>query len=166
VAKIRCESSQNNHKDCLENRFKITEFYLIPYPCEHRYLINIISEGRQRNVLIDEGTLNMISEGKVSICINGRPVVSLDGDSKSFEVEISGLKENDLKISNLIEARKSKKRLLLGTSALLRKMTKNGWSFSLYDKGEWLLTTGKPASKIGRHIHFNPLRLKRILDVL
>ncbi len=107
----------------------------------------------------------MINEGKIRIGINGIPIVSLDGDSKSFEVEISGLRQNDLKISNLIESRKSKKRMLLETSGLLRKITKNGWSFSLYDKGERLLTTGKPA-KFGRYLHFNPLKLKRILEVL
>jgi hypothetical protein len=116
--------------------------------------------------LIDEEMLDMINEGKVTISINGKPVVSLDSDSKSFEVEISGLKQNDLKLSNLFEAKKKKGRMFLETSHAVRKLAKNGWSFSLYDRGEQLLTAAKSASKLGPSLHFNPLKLKHILDVL
>jgi hypothetical protein len=116
-------------------------------------------------MMIDERTLNIIREGKVTMSINGRPLVSLDSDSKSIGVEISGLKENGLKLSNLFETKMNKGRVFLETSHLLRKLAKNGWSFSVYDRGERLLTT-KSFSKLGRHLGFNPLRLKRILEVL
>ncbi len=108
----------------------------------------------------------MINKGKVTISINGTPIVSLDSGSKSFEVEISGLKQNDLKLSNLFEAKKKKGRMFLETSHLIRKLTKKGWSFSLYDRGDHLLTAGKSASRPGPSLRFNPLKLKRILDVL
>jgi len=116
--------------------------------------------------LIDEEMLDMINEGKVTISINGKPLVSLDSDSKSFEVEISGLKQNDFKLSNLFEVKKKKGEMFLETSDAVRKLTKKGWSFSLYDRGDHLLTAAKSASKLGPILRFNPLKLRRILDVL
>lgn len=135
-------------------------------PQSSEILKSIISKGRQDNSLINERMLNIINEGKVTLSINGKPILLLDSDSKSFEIEISGLQQNDLKLSNLLEAKKSKRKVFLETSHLARKLIKNGWSFSLYDRGEQLLTAKKRLSKIGPRLYFNPLKLKRILDVL
>lgn len=109
--------------------------------------------------------LNMINKGKITISIDGKPVMSLDRNSKSLELEISGVEKTNLRLSNLFEAKTIKGRIFLETSQLVKKFTKDGWMFSLYDRGERLLTTSTP-SKFGLHLRFNPLKLRRILRVL
>ncbi len=115
--------------------------------------------------MISEMMLSMISDGRVTISIDGNPVMSLDRNSKSLEIELSGFEKTNLKLSNLFEAKIIKGKRFLLASHLVRKFTKNGWMFSLYDKGERLLTTSVP-SKVGLHLLFNPLKLRRILRVL
>ncbi|MGI0047257.1 MAG: hypothetical protein ACREBB_08725 [Nitrosotalea sp.] len=109
--------------------------------------------------------LDAINQGKVTISIDGKPVMSLDRNAKSLELEISGLEKTNLKISNLFKTKTVKGKMLLESSYLVKKFTKNGWRFSLYDKGERLLTTSTP-SKFGSPLHFNPLKLRRILRIL
>jgi hypothetical protein len=109
--------------------------------------------------------LNMINKGKVTINIDGEPVMSLDRNSKSLELEITGFEKTNLKLSNLFEVKTIKGRVFLEASQLVKKCAKEGWMFSLYDRGERLLTTSTP-SRFGLHLRFNPLRLRRILRVL
>ncbi|MGB6464363.1 MAG: hypothetical protein WBF38_09100 [Nitrosotalea sp.] len=115
--------------------------------------------------MISERMLNMINKGKVAISIDGKPVMSLDRNSKSLELEISGFEKTNLKLSSLFEPRTIKGGIFLEASQLVKKFTKDGWMFSLYDRGERLLTTSTP-SRFGLHLSFNPLKLKQILRVL
>lgn len=115
--------------------------------------------------MISEMMLDMISDGKITISIDGKPVMSLDRNSKSLEIELSGFEKTNLKLSNLFEAKTIKGKRFLEASHLVKKFTKNGWMFSLYDKGERLLTTSIH-SKVGLRFGFNPLKLRRILRVL
>ncbi|MGI0102047.1 MAG: hypothetical protein ACREA7_05560 [Nitrosotalea sp.] len=114
--------------------------------------------------MINETMLNMVNKGKVTISIDGMPVMSLDRNSKSLELEIAGFEKTNLKLSNLFEAKTIKGRMFLESSQLVKKFTKDGWVFSLYDRGERLLTSSH--SRLGLRLHFNPLKLKRILRVL
>lgn len=109
--------------------------------------------------------LNMVSKGKITISTDGKPIMSLDRNSKSLELEISGVEKTNLRLSNLFEAKTIKGRIFLETSQLVKKLAKEGWIFSVYDMGERLLTTSAP-SKFGLHLRFNPLKLRRILRVL
>lgn len=115
--------------------------------------------------MIGEDVLDVISQGKVTISVDGKPVLSVDSNSKSLELEISGLERASLKLSSLFEARTVKGKILLESSHLLKKFTKKGWSFSLYDKGDKVLTTGTP-SRFGPSLQFSPLKLRRILRIL
>ncbi|MFZ1075954.1 MAG: hypothetical protein WAN47_00825 [Nitrosotalea sp.] len=115
--------------------------------------------------MISERILNMVNKGKITISIDGKPIMSLDRNSKSLDLEISGVEKTNLKLSNLFEAKTIKGRMFLEASQLVKKFTKDGWMFSLYDRGERLLTTSTP-SRFGLHLRFNPLKLRRILSVL
>jgi hypothetical protein len=115
--------------------------------------------------MISERMLDVINQGKVTISIDGKPVMALDINGKSLGFDISGLEKTHLKISSLFQAKTTKGRMFLESSQLMRKLVKNGWKFSLYDKGEQLLTASGP-SRLGPRLRFNPLKLKRILRVV
>lgn len=109
--------------------------------------------------------LDAINQGKVTVSIDGKPAISLDGNTKSLGLDMAGLEEVDLRISGLFQAKTSKGKILLKSSSAMRKLAKNGWKFSLYDRGEQILTTGGP-SRLGPRLYFNPLKLRRMLRVI
>lgn len=109
--------------------------------------------------------LDAITKGRVIVSVDGKPVISVDSDSKSLELEVSGLEKASLKISSLFDKKTVSGRTLLEASHIVKKFTKKGWSFSLYDKGDQLLSTGPP-SRFGMPLRFNPLKLRRILQIL
>lgn len=109
--------------------------------------------------------IDAINQGAVTISMNGKPILSLDRDTKSLELEIVGLEEANLKLSDLFETKATKGRILLKSSSFVRRLAKNGWKFSLYDKGEEILTASG-LSKFGPRLHFNPLKLRQILKVI
>ena len=115
--------------------------------------------------MISEGMLDMIYQGKVIVSVDGKPALSLDRNNKYLEIDTSGLEKINLKISNLFEAGTRGGRRFLRSSQLVRKYTKKGWKFSIYDKGDHLLTASGP-SRLGPHLSFNPLKLKRILKAI
>ncbi len=77
--------------------------------------------------------LDVINQGTVTISINGKPILSLDRDSKSLGLEASGLEEGKLKISNLFKTKNSKGRIFLESSSLMKKSQKRVGNF-LYMK--------------------------------
>lgn len=109
--------------------------------------------------------LDMISRGRVTISVDGKPAILVDGNSKSFELEMAGLEKSSFKLSNLFEKKMIKGKILLETSQIVKKFAKKGWSFSLYDNGDKLLSSGAH-SIFDMPLHFNPLKLKRILQIL
>lgn len=115
--------------------------------------------------MIDYGALDMITKGKVTISVDGNPIMSVDSNTKSLDLEASGLEKASLRISSLFEKKTVKGMVLLEASHLAKKFAKKGWSFSLYDKGDRLLSTSYP-SRLGFSLHFNPLKLRRILRIL
>lgn len=115
--------------------------------------------------MVGQKMLDAINQGRVTVSIDGKPVISLDGSTKSLGLDMAGLEGADLKISSLFQAKKSKGRVFLESSKIMRKIAKNGWKFSLYDKGEQILTTGS-TSRLGPHLYFNPLKLRRMLRVI
>ncbi|GEM_PF-2090388 len=115
--------------------------------------------------MIGEKLLDAINQGKVTISVDGKPVIAVDTTTKSLELEMAGLEKMNLKISSLFAAKTNKGKMLLQSSHLVKKFVKKGWSFSLYDRGERLLTAGG-LSRFGPHLRFNPLRLRQILKVI
>jgi hypothetical protein len=105
--------------------------------------------------------LALLKSGRVMVSINGKPALSLDSGSKSIEAEAKGVKESGLKLMQVL---KPEGGLLRGSEHIARKLSEEGWTFTLYERGEKLLTMGKGASALTGHIHVNPLKLRRILE--
>ena len=115
--------------------------------------------------VLEKGMLDAIYRGKITISVDGKPLIVLDRDSKSVDVEMSGLERMDIKISDLFIARKERRKVLLESSETVRELAKLGVRCSLYDKGEPLVTAGGP-SKAGHGLRFNPLKIGRILKAV
>ncbi len=109
--------------------------------------------------------LDAINHGKITISVDGKPLMALDRDAKSLEIELSGLERINMRISGLFVAKKERGRVLVGSSDTVKRFVKNGWRFSLYDKGERLISAGG-AARLGPRVRFNPLRLGRILKAV
>jgi hypothetical protein len=115
--------------------------------------------------MIDDRVLKAVFSGRINLSVNGKPLLSIDGTSKSVGLEAAGLKENDVKVSRLLGIRHGMGKLFAEASQL-EKFVKMGWSFALYDRGETLMNGGRDVSRLTGHIHFNPKKLKKILEVL
>ena len=110
------------------------------------------------------GILDLIDRGKITVVVDGSPLVSVDGDLRSLDLEVSGLERTGLKLSHLIMARKSSGRVLLESSRLVKRFVKKGWKISLYDRGEHLLSAGR-RSNFGTRLWFNPLKIRELLKI-
>lgn len=121
--------------------------------------------------------LSIFEYGSLSIGVSGLPLIRLDAESRSIDIEARGIKECGVKLSNLIaeenigdlkdERRKNKVgELLRNSEATASTLSKMGWSLSLYDGGDRLLTMGRGVSRLTGYVHFSPLKLRRIFDAL
>lgn len=79
--------------------------------------------------MIGKRLRDTINQGKVTISIDGKPVISLDTDAKSLELEMSCLEKMNLKISNLFVTKTSRGRIFLQSSRLVKKICKKGMEF-------------------------------------
>ncbi len=109
--------------------------------------------------------LDAISQGAVTISMNGKPILVVDADTKSLDLEMVGLVEANLKLFNLFETKMTRGKILFKSTRFVRKLTRNGWKFSLYDKGEEILAA-RGLSRFGPYLHFNPLKVRQILKVI
>jgi len=48
-----------------------------------------------------ESVINAINRGRITISINGSPVILLDGDSKRLDLEVSGIVKANMRLSRL-----------------------------------------------------------------
>lgn len=115
--------------------------------------------------MLDETVLNSIRRGRITVNIDGKPVMCLDKSSNSFELEMTGLEKMSLKLSDLFVAKTNKGKMLLQSSKQIINLAKKGWKFSIYDKGERLLSVGG-LSRFGPHLRISPLGLRRLLRVV
>ncbi|MDE1861645.1 MAG: hypothetical protein KGI33_01905 [Thaumarchaeota archaeon] len=112
-----------------------------------------------------ESVINAINRGRITISINGSPVILLDGDSKRLDLEVSGIVKANMRLSDFFEARMKRRSMLLKSTSLARRLIKKGWMLSLYDRGDQILTAGR-FSRLGPYIRFNPKRLSRIRGII
>lgn len=115
--------------------------------------------------MLDGKMLDSISQGRITINIDGKPVMCLDKDSKSFELEMTGLEKINMRFPGLFVPKANRGKMLLESSQQIAKFVKSGWTFSIYDKGERLLSVGGP-SKFRPQLRINPLRLRRLLKII
>ena len=113
-------------------------------------------------ILVDT-ILPLFSSGSLSVAANGLPLLSLDSKTRSVDLDARGVEESGLKLSQLVGHRGRIVGLLTDSEGIAKKLAREGWTLTLYDKGARALTMGSRVSRLTGHIHVNPLKLRRLL---
>ena len=106
--------------------------------------------------------------GSMSVGVNGLPLLKVDAESRSVGVEVEGIVESGLKLSNLAKSdhRPSLTSLAKISLTTARDLSQMGWKFSLNEKGSTVLTMGRGVSRLTGHVRANPLKLRRLARIL
>jgi hypothetical protein len=113
--------------------------------------------------------LSLFESGMMTVEVEGYPLLKLNGDEKSLEVEAQGLKESGLRITEFLSPEKRRmgiREMIKDSEEFARELSIEGWTVTLYDRGKDILRIGRKAPKLTGHIEFNPLRFREILDDL
>jgi hypothetical protein len=111
--------------------------------------------------------LSIFESGILTVQVNGFPLVKVDGDSRSVDLETQGIKEFGLKLSELIKLEGGEKGIggIISTSqSTAKRLSEGGWSLALYDKGSRIFKMGRGVSRLTGHIQVNLLKLRKILE--
>ena len=111
--------------------------------------------------------LELFSSGSLSAQVNGRPLAKIDAETRSLDLDVVGIKETGLKLTDLAKSEDSGYFGLLKTSKQTAKeLAEIGWKLSLYDRGSSVLSMGSGVSKLTGHVWVNPFKLRSILKTL
>ena len=102
--------------------------------------------------------------GHMNVMVNGFPAVAIDCDSKTLEIESSGVKQTGLSLEKLGTPQGGMIELIKESELTARKLAEDGWTLVVYDKGAKALTMGKGVSRLTGHVHVNMLKLRRLLS--
>lgn len=112
------------------------------------------------------GLLALLPAGKAKVTVKGHPVISVDADAKTLEVETQGLREAGLRLSELVELGTGTSSLLRGSSRVTGALSKSGWKVTLFAEGEKMIVMGSGVSRLTGRISVNPLKLRKLLKAL
>lgn len=112
------------------------------------------------------GVLALLPAGKATVMVGGHPLVSVDADSKSLEVEADGFREAGLRLSDVVRAEGGVTGVLQGSRKVTGTLSELGWKLTLCAEGDRLLTMGSGVSSLTGRVWANPLRLRKLLEVL
>jgi hypothetical protein len=121
---------------------------------------------REEKVTSLLGLLAFVPAGKAKVTVQGHPLISVDADSKTLEVEADGVGEAGLHLSDLVKVEEGTSSILQGSRQVTGALSHLGWKLVLYAGGDRILTMGSGTSMLTGHISVNPLRLKKLLEVL
>jgi hypothetical protein len=124
---------------------------------------------RNKDVADPLSLLSLFQSGILTASVNGVPLAKIDAESRTFEVEATGVKESGIRLSQIIELEgggKGIKGLLSGGEFAAKQLSDNGWKLGLYDGGSEILRAGSGVSRLTGYVHFNPLKLRKILKSL
>ena len=85
--------------------------------------------------------LSLFASGTVSINVNGQPLLKVDAESKSVDIDGPRVKECGIPLSKVIQLEAGRKGvigLLSGSRDTASRLSKQGWRLTLYDNGSEL----------------------------
>ncbi len=123
-----------------------------------------MNKERRTTSLLD--FLELMPAGRATITVGGRPFISINSDKKTLEVEADGVKEAGLRLSDFVKLQGDSMSLLEGSGHVIGELSSLGWKLTLYAEGNRILAVGSGVSRLTGRISVNPLRLKRLLEVL
>ena len=110
--------------------------------------------------------LSLLSSGRVTMSAGGSPFLSLRADERELEVEIAGLRESGIGISEIAERLGGHPGVLGSSVSAAASLSDLGWRLTLYGDGRKILTMGRGVSRLTGHVRVNPLGLVRLLAEL
>jgi hypothetical protein len=110
--------------------------------------------------------LSIFTHGSFTVSVNNIPALSVDAESKLLNLEARGVKKSGLKLLNIIkESGQGVTGLLKTSESTAKKLSESGWRTNVYDGSNVVLTMGCGVSRFTGYIHFNPLKLRTILEI-
>ena len=110
--------------------------------------------------------LGVMSGGKATVAIRGRPVISVDADEKTLEVDAGGAKEAGVRLSDLVREGGGPLATLTGSVRIAGILSEQGWELTLRSEGNDLLKMGKGAYRLTGRISASPLKARKLLKAL
>ena len=104
--------------------------------------------------------------GRATITVGGCPLVSINSDKKTLEVEADGVREAGLRLSDFVKLQGGSVSLLESSGHAIGELSRLGWKLTLYADGDKTLAMGSGVSRLTGRISVNPLRLKKLLEAL
>jgi hypothetical protein len=83
-----------------------------------------------------------------------------------LEVEVDGVREAGLRLSDLIQLQEGSTKVLKGSRRVIEALSRLGWKLTLCSEGDRILTMGSGVSRLTGRIRVNPLKLKKLLETL
>lgn len=113
--------------------------------------------------------LSIFESGVLTVGVNGLPLLKVDAESRSVDVEAAGVKECNLKLSSIVKletGRSGLPELMKESRSTAKELSEKGWKFILYDKGQTILSMGRGVSRVTGRMSVNPLKLRKLLEAL
>ncbi len=112
------------------------------------------------------GLLALIPAGKATVTVQGHPLVTVDAESKTLDVEADGVREAGLHLSDIVRVQEGGSNLIEGSRQVTSVLSTLGWKLTLYAEGDRILTMGSGVSRLTGRISVNPFRLRKLLKAL
>jgi len=110
--------------------------------------------------------LGLAAAGRATFSVGGRPLLSVDADKKTLDVEAEGVGKAGLHISDLIKVEEGGAGMIEGSLKVTGALSRLGWKLTLYAEGDRVLSMGSGVSRLTGRISVNPLKLRKLLKAL
>ena len=111
--------------------------------------------------------LTGFASGVLTVGVNGQPLLKVDAESRSIDVDTSGVKETGIKLSKLLPpGAGGVTDMIRNSEAMAKGLSDKGWRVTMYDKSSEVLAVGRGVSKLTGYVHVNPLKIRKILETL
>ena len=127
------------------------------------------SDNRQQKPNADPlNLLSFFSSGILTVGVNDLPLLKVDAGTRSVKVEAEGVKECGVSLSNIIELQGGKgvRAMLKSSQSTAKELSEKGWRLTLSDNDSALITMGCGVSRLTGHMRVNPLKLRKVLEIL
>lgn len=114
-------------------------------------------------------SLSDFLSGTLTISVNKFPFIKIDGETKTLDVEVKGLKESGLRLDELAPAGDSKKgffETMRMPGAIAKNLHEQGWKLRVFEGDESLIAMGRGVSSITGFVWLNPLKLSKIRKLI
>jgi hypothetical protein len=109
-------------------------------------------------------SLSNIQSGTLIVSVNNFPFLKIDGESKTLDVEIKGLKECGIQTTNMIGGVTRGLMEMLSTSQKIAKgLHEKGWKLRVFQGGSSFFSMGRGVSSLTGFVWGDPLKLLKIL---